>query len=958
MKLPESIKGLSKVYLNYEEIASLTGEVEKSTAETNSRSSAVRLNAANTFETSRTQETDCGQQIRWKLTDSGAYDILLEKSESGECDYVYGKLELSLDSEENEGLAENKLTDEIKGEALRVDETCRMSILDDHGTRYLGPGVFAFVNKTDEATVRVYGVFMVKPAPKKNPEDSGERVCPLNVMGLDQLLFPGKANREKGFILPKGEAVIPRVFVIKGAPGTGKTVLATQMMAGFSQSKHNVSCVYCHTDSSKAVIRETAASFRFFEHRTPLSDQLSVEIRNKREALAIVTKNVKRAEIQRDLENLEAQLSHELLEANRKAFTAAENSGRIKIVDDLGRNYERYMTDERFIEDTFKDVDVVFFDSLNISLLIKYHRWRRAIGQVAVRDILHDIFSPHRKADRLVFFLVEDYGSEATEEMRQYIADCEFLADSVIQLSEIYRHDYRTWSLKIKKKHFGAQTYGEHIYKICSPNHALSNVFNDKSGIVVFPSIHSYLSGAREAFESFGHDKYVGTGITHLDAIFSGDKMPSEKAAMSMPPDATVVVRGMKGSHKLPLGINILLGGMWSPQFAKDRCSEQEPKDVLIILLDEESNINLARTAIAENTELLTDMALPDKVKSLDNAQWLSDPSEQCIYKDKSCDLKDLCGTYINSGKKVFFRRTCFKVKDASGRKHQCRKAVIAGFRPGCITPEEFLNIIKKLVRPDPDKTTVFSRVLFVSTAHLHMRFPLLDSEKLFLPALIDVFKSERILSIIIDIEGEGSDKELSYGLSSLADYLITLRPLVRGDRQGFLPYTSKSSPEALELIRKLRHEYGSSREGFAWSEMDIENVRGKEYSKSSHAVTVLGHEDGHHSLHLVNLERKQKKQRLYDRITIPGVEIVNKKGVALPVTCLNISPSGMRLKHSDPTYLKGISNILVKKGTVKGGPVSLHTRWTRKTGEEYETGYELVSGSLIPFCDPSHTAS
>jgi hypothetical protein len=103
----------------------------------------------------------------------------------------------------------------------------------------------------------------------------------------------------------------------------------------------------------------------------------------------------------------------------------------------------------------------------------------------------------------------------------------------VIELADETRGDYSTKAIRIKKKHYGEQVYGTHFYKICSVGGALPDmnanhappVQHSNSGILVFPSIHRYLSRARVQ-----QDKplLVNTGITHLDAILSGgsNKMP------------------------------------------------------------------------------------------------------------------------------------------------------------------------------------------------------------------------------------------------------------------------------------------------------------------------------------------------------------------------------------------------------------------------------------------------
>lgn len=945
MNIPETNKNLTMVYLDRVRLAEMLGKVHISTMKKDGSKQKIGAKYIIAAEDEYSKSTEVTE--KHLLTDAEAYAAIVKLVESSALHYYHGQLQLDEKT--------NELIDYAFGDEKRfsVDQDCSDFLKKKGGGTHLSRDIFVFgylgdddAQGENEGMIRVVAMYRKDRVAPNQEEPGSARVIPLDVMGLDELLFPDMDASRRGFELPRENKIIPKVYIIKGAPGTGKTILAIQMLMGFVKSKQPISCLYCHTEPNRNAIKETAISFAFSVKETLTTKNFDKKITLLRERCQQENDANKRAELEEKISQLKDNIRQELENENRSLFEKAVSEEKISFLA-VDQNYN-VLLNQKDLEKEFSKHNVVFFDSLNVPLIAKHQKIGLLGGkEEPVRDVLHRMIAPHKKANRLVFFLLEDYGAEATDEVRQHIADCEFLADAVIQLSEKDRNDYRTWSLKIKKKHYGSQIYGNHIYKICTPNHALSNIFKEHSGIVVFPSIHRYLSGAREAFDSYDNRKFIKTGITHLDAIFKGDTAKPEDAGKSMPPDATIVIRGIKGSHKLPLGINILLGGLWSASKNGHGYLDQSPSDVLIILLDEESNINLNRTAIAGDTELLTKMELPKEIESLDNAFWLRPGPKNCNNRSE-CHWRELCDNEKNNGKKVFFRKTCFASKSSESGE-DCRKAVIAGFRPGCITPEEFLNIVKKLIRPTNDSPAVFSRVLFISTAHLRMRFPLLDSDKLFLPALIDVFKSQRVLSIIIDIEGDGANKEMSYGLSSLADYLITLKPMNDKYRSEFEPNASQTSSRAQLLIKNLGEEYKTGREGFAWSEMDVENVRGKEYSKSTHAVTVMPSNNSpwQHHLHILNLKRKVSEQRKYIRNSADDLELTDASGNRIPMTCINFSTQGLFVQHSDPELLRGISNVFYKKGMVKGGPLALSTRWTRTVKRNYETGFEIVQGAL-----------
>jgi hypothetical protein len=304
----------------------------------------------------------------------------------------------------------------------------------------------------------------------------------------------------------------------------------------------------------------------------------------------------------------------------------------------------------------------------------------------------------------------------------------------------------------------------------------------------------------------------------------------------------------------------------------------------------------------------------------------------------------------------VFFRKTCFKINDPRGPHGKtCRKAVIAGFRPGCITPEEFLNIIKKLIKSE-DGEPLFSRVLFVSTAHIRLRFPLLEKEELFIPALIDLFKSERIVSIFIDIEGDGANDDVSYGLASLADYLISLRKLTYKDRSDFVPYLKRSDRAEIneqlgKMRKKLLNEYSDANEGYTWSLMDVENVRGKEYSKSTHALTVTkseANDNWEHNLHIVNLRRcTSKRRRTYSRYK--SEKISCHKGDTSLGEVLEFSKKGLRLRaESNNDHLLSKRQVAIKYDGRDICSALLVPVWWRECEKgKWDVGYALDGADI-----------
>lgn len=614
---------------------------------------------------------------------------------------------------------------------------------------------------------------------KSNPE---VKYIKTGVYGLDRILFPGTSAEERGFEHPqKVSQTVPQIVLIKGAPGTGKTTLAIQMLVEMASS--GMHCMFWSTNNDEKSIKDIINDFEF------CSEETFERFINDKNHPNVIIEYIK-----------------------QKPIT------------------ELKITKLKYISISYlpNNTDVLFIDSINL-----------AQGDIT-REQIWDLFDNYRKQKIIAFVFLEDYGNEATAEIRQLIVDCEFFADIVIQLSEVERMGYQTFNIKIKKKHFGSQSYGNHLYKIYNSKYRLFNLenFADESdakkynttGIVVFPSVARYLSGTREIPINFEKDQYVQTGITHLDEILQGG--PNKGLTpLSMPPDSCVVIRGEKGCHKLTLGINLLLGGMWKVTEKK----VEKNKDVLLILLNEESNIDIKKTAIAKFTHLsLTESQLVSDIsdlKTLDNGAWI----EWIDQKDNECKGNKKCRWYslfkVESQQKILFKKYCAKIKGTEDHS----KLVIAGFRSGFITPEEFLYTIWRLINPkNQSDESAFSRVLFVSTDHLKMRFPLLYQEKLLLPTLVDMLKSRGILSILIDVIGKGSDQELTYGLSGFSDYLIRMEEvLLKGEKGSHLDLKFEDDKGVI-----ASKPINLNQEHFC-TKMLFDNIRGKNYSRPAHLVTV-----------------------------------------------------------------------------------------------------------------------
>lgn len=793
---------------------------------------------------------------------------------------------------------------------------------------------------------------------------------PTGVKGLEELLFPASSSENRGFDRPRvdnKDKVVPRVILIKGIPGCGKSLLSIKMMLTMIRHKCQIHYV-CLNDSCETVFFQ-AKSFHF------CSAMKFKEYLDQNELNLYDTELKKKVQARYK----DSKIGKTHIEYSIKSI--------VKIIDSLKSS------------DT---TEVLFIDSFNVSdLTNKSELIRSFVNKLKFEKT-------GRSRNQLTFILMEDYASKYENSTNALIAKWEFLADIVIELGEELREGYQNHYIKINKKHYGHQSYGKHMLKITPVKNPFSNV-ESETGVVIFPSVHKYLS--RSLQDTFSRNDFVHTGISHLDSMLVPSGSKSVVDGKSIPQNACFVIQSQNESYHLALGLNILWGGLWKVtehiNYGKQNYRVEPDKDVLLISLAEENNIEIFNTAIAHNTDLFT---AKDLVMNLDNGHWiewryhnaqlpkdafndllkiydsnltlksknisssdeiwdiLSSKKFKIINEDGKIDAKkignvdffenddinsqikkilnkthdsdqnhnaqlskdafnDVLKNYgrnltlktqrvsssseiwdilfkefeiidekgvvdaqktdnvndlfengdineqikmilkktyhgdlhylrpenednktktrpnfhctsrfidlgQNESQKVLFNKWCAYILDNDGNRiKKCRKMVIASFRPGCITPEQFIYTISKILDGGN-----FSRILFNSTAHLGMRYPLLKSDSLFIPSLIDLFKSKNVVSIFIDPKSEGSDKLLSYTLENVADYLIRLKELDMNYEN--IPYyeTIKNVNGKKESIEKILKE---NIDECKWIELIVENFRGNNYSRSAHAVTA-----------------------------------------------------------------------------------------------------------------------
>lgn len=447
----------------------------------------------------------------------------------------------------------------------------------------------------------------------------------------------------------------------------------------------------------------------------------------------------------------------------------------------------------------------IFIDSINVFF-----------DEGDTRSTLFSLLSLSSKYNSIMFLLLEDYCMTNKVEFLYLAKSLEFQSDIVINLRKHFDNYLKSF-FEITKNRHSKVILGEHLFKILSPGHSLSNI-DKRVGISLYQSIHSYFASSRN-FK--GHEESFYTGIAYIDKQLNGDK-PDVK---TLEKDAFILIAGEKSTHKLPLAFNLLIGGFL----------DKDTKKVMILSFQDENMIKADQIPLARKT------LNEDSYKDVGEHIYKIDQNEK----------------YENLGDKPYkVKRFKYGVKTKGNNDAEI---IEISMTPGNLSEEELLFIVEMLIcRYSP------TRVLIDNTSLLKMRFPDIFEQKMIFPALISSLKHNGIMSILIDVTGEGSDEELSYGLCGMADYLFEVKSL-----NGLIDcnvlfqkyFNEKKAFDCTDSITLKTKEIISTKENDKTlkqvndktlkqvnentiSFFTIKTIRHNVYSSQIHAMTTIGIEE------------------------------------------------------------------------------------------------------------------
>jgi len=313
------------------------------------------------------------------------------------------------------------------------------------------------------------------------------------------------------------------------------------------------------------------------------------------------------------------------------------------------------------------------------------------------RAAIHRLFSLFRREQIPLLVTLERQRHWAVGTEQVHFDTARYLADVVVALDSSDDHGYYRQTVEVAKTRYNRRILGKHLLKLKSPQQSATQGFDNRTGIVVYPSLDYHLvrsrrqSGRREELP--------------LNDPLSLLPIGAEPQGKTIANDTCVVVSGLPGTHKFAVALNLLL-----------RTRQPKPGK-LVLSFAEERELKLGHTA------LLTGFG-----------RW------RRVFKPREDELGRA------EGLKVW-------EQEFGGRRGQPPYVRLLNLRMGKILPEEFFYLFEEYLRTRED----IDSVLVSDTAQIRTRYPFLSAEGLFLPALIEVLKSLRKFSVFIDVPVDGN---------------------------------------------------------------------------------------------------------------------------------------------------------------------------------------------------------
>jgi KaiC/GvpD/RAD55 family RecA-like ATPase len=629
---------------------------------------------------------------------------------------------------------------------------------------------------------------------------------------LNGLLAMDARHTEGGILIKREDREINPIVLIEGEAGTGKTILALQMASAMATAtkpaakpdaaqspgwKYQV--LFYSLEQSIDSLKSAAVNFGFGE---PGSKTICWDFGADDEdppghpppgritGCHLSPLPIGEREPSNAFEERFAQLQHMLKRI--QSDSAANGCGRA----------------------------VLFIDSLNALTT-------SALG----RHEIHRLFRLFQ-SNNVPAIITAEYYEGADSVKNATMEAARFLSDVSIGLRRDRSQGYLQLYLEISKSRLGRQVFGRHLYKIRTREFKQQSGMDTPTGIVVYQSIHSVLSRARE--DSNGNQGQAGqraaspTAAHTVPSPIEGasttavkEPVAQNQAGSAGPPElryricwddtrtldipliigakyvepgACFAIVGPPGTHKLALAMNLAAGWLevgGEPRFRK----------LLVVEFGGTGSIKFKGVA------------------------WFQQRfDERWSELEPTREQEGVPRTIVKKGVKWWHTPYTLNGKpggSAGAGEAPAPEADVLTFQLGELTPEECFHAIDECIHRDGTNEPKYSAVLLSNTAEMCTGFPALRGDPVFLPSLIDLFQMRGLVSVCIGVEGGGGvSQSLDFSLQAKADYRISLNH--SPDMQHFMRHFGEPEAPTEQQVSLV-----------------IDNVIGKDYKRTPRWVSV-----------------------------------------------------------------------------------------------------------------------
>lgn len=528
-------------------------------------------------------------------------------------------------------------------------------------------------------------------------------------------------------------------MVISGPPGIGKTTLAIQLISGLSK-------LFCsneqgeHCDKSKRNYEKKVVSYISIE--PPFNKVESIIKSIDKDGKNISIKNLQTDLGEANYNNYNSIMGWSYRDIYND-LTKEDDKKTILLLQKLSPRFNSQVTNDkkdfvfwkrfkqlcRLVENASwhgENWDIYSNQENNLLLAFVIDSLNAFGQETLVREQIYQLFKLVSWSGLLGIFLYEESDVQQ-QQGNPFLDEVAFLSDIFIRLSWS-KGIYRYKQIEILKSRYQKHVLGPHPYKV-----------NEKN-LAIFPDLHTIMS--REERHSIKKGNNKNSDNKEEFGIKIKKDKAKEETDFTFAKDSFILLKGERNTHKLAMSMLYAFSGITNEPNEPDK---PDKEDVLIINFGPEINVK----NLQKNIKIENQLNLNENTNNSD---------KKVIFEEISNKTHDK------------FKYNIYNDKD----KEDHGNLYILSFNTGFLMPEECISVILQVI----EQITSIQRVIFFSTYHLPLRFPLLAGENKFIPYFVRIMKLRGKSLLLVALEEkeikDPDNIKLLSGMESTADYIIS----------------------------------------------------------------------------------------------------------------------------------------------------------------------------------------